>query len=450
MLKKITPNIILNKLNSREGMRKMAGNFAWLLADKFLKIIVVMGVNIWMWNYLGSIQKGAWDYAIALVAILSPLAALGLDAVVVKEMVLFPQKTDKILGSTFTLKLFGGILLTIIASVTILFLRPNEPELFYFVLITASSNIFLAFDSIDFFNQTHLISKNTVLSKSIGYLFTSGLKVTFILQGLSIMAFVWTQFIEFAIGAGLMVFWYHKSGKKIGLWKIEKSTAIGLLRQSWPLIITAFFMIVQQYIEQLFIGDWLGDSELGVYTIASRIIVLFGFIPMIIFTTVAPEMTKAKATNDKLFLFKLLRVYQIMFIVSVFIMLGCMIFGQYIINLLFKPEFEAAGLYLAIMSIRLIFINFGVAKGLFIVNNNLYKYFMFTSIVGVVVDVALIYILLPIYGSVGAIWGSIISMVVSIYLIDAFYPKARGNFKIMSKCFYDVNSYFKKPGGDNS
>lgn len=445
MLKKITPNIIVNKINSRDGMRKMAGNFAWLLADKFLKIIVVMGVNIWMWNYLGSIQKGAWDYAIAIVAILAPLAGMGLDAIVVKEMVLFPKKTDKILGSTFSLKLFGGIAVTIIASVYILLRRPNEPELFYFVLITASSNIFLAFDSIDFFNQSHLISKNTVLSKSIGYLFTSALKVIFILQGLTIMAFVWTQFIEFAIGAGLMVFWYHKSGKKIGLWTLEKSTVMGLLRQSWPLIITAFFMVLQQYIEQLFIGDWLGDSELGIYTVASRFIVLFGFIPMIIFTTVAPEMTKAKATNEKLFQFKLLRVYQIMLIVSLFIMVGCIVFGQFIIDLLFKPEYGAAGYYLAIMSIRLIFINFGVAKSLFIVNNNLYKYFMFTSIIGVVVDVALIYILLPRYGSVGAIWGSVISMVVSIYLIDAFFSKTKVNFKIMSKCFYNVNSYFTKP-----
>ncbi len=449
MFKKLSPSIVLNKLNSRDGMRKMANNFAWLLADKLLKIVVVMGVNIWMWNYLGPLEKGAWDYAIAIVSILSPLAALGLDSIVVRDMVLYPEKTNSLMGTSFALKLMGGVVLTIIASVFIIWRRPNETDLFYFVLITASSNIFLAFDSIDLFNQSHLISKNTVLSKSIGYLFTSVLKVVFIVEGLGIMFFVWTQFIEFAIGAGLMIFWYMKSGQRVMQWKIEKSTATNLLRQSWPMIITSFFMIIQQYVEQLFISDWLGDSELGVYTIASRIILLFGFIPMIIFSTVAPEITKAKASNEKLFQFKLLRVYQIMFLVSVAIMVGCLLFGPFVIHLLFKPEFEAAGIYLGIMSIRLIFINFGVAKTLFIVNNNLYKYFMLTSIVGVVIDIFFIYLLVPHYGSIGAIWGSIISMVVSIYLMDAFYPKSKENFKIMSRCFYDIRSYFTKPNFDN-
>jgi O-antigen/teichoic acid export membrane protein len=442
------PNLIISKLNSREGLRQMKGNFIWLLADKILKMTVVMGVNIWMWNYIGTVQKGAWDYVIAIVTMLSPLASLGIDSIVIRDMVLSPEKTPRLLGASFILKLWGGILLTLIATLIVYFHRPDEPLLIYFVLITASSNIFLAFDSIDLYNQRHLLSKYTVASKSIGYIFTSILKIVFIIQGASIIAFVWTQFFEFAIGAVLMIFWYHKRGEKISSWNFDLTTARKLLQQSWPMIITSFFMFVQQNIEQLFISDWLGDSELGVYTTASRFIVLFGFIPMIIYSTVAPEITKAKTINEALFQFKLLRVYQIMFLISLSIIIGCFLFGELIINLIFTSEFEAAGFYLSLMSIRLIFVNYGVAKTLFIINNNLYKYFMIASIVGVVSDLSLIYLWVPQYGAIGAIWASTISMFISVYLIDAFYSKSKLNFKIMSKSFYNINSYFNKPKFD--
>lgn len=442
---KITPKIIISKLNSREGLRKMTGNFTWLLADKILKMTVVMAVNIWMWKYIGPEKLGIWNYAVAIVTMLSPLASLGIDSIIVRDLILYPDKTSKLMGASFVLKLCGSVILIIIAAITVYFRRPGDSEMLYFVIITAASNIFLAFDTIDLHNQRHLISKYTVLSKSVGYLFTSLLKVILILVGASLIAFVWAQFVEFAIGALLMLYWYKQQGNKISLWNYDYSTAKSLLMLSWPMIITSFLMYVQQNIEQLFIGDWIGDSELGVYSTAAKLITLFGFIPMIIYTTVAPEITKAKAINEELFRFKLLRVYQIMFLVSIGIIGGCFIFGKPIINLLFGVEFENAGLYLGIMSIRLLFVNYGVAKTLYIINNNLFKYYMMTGVVGVVINISLNYLWIPVHGTYGAIWASILSMLVSIIIIDGLYIKTRANFRIMMRSMFDIKGYFTKP-----
>jgi len=442
---KITPKIIISKLNSREGLRKMTGNFIWLLADKILKMTVVMAVNIWVWNYLGSEQKGLWDYALVFVTMLSPLASLGIDSIIVRDLILHPEKSSKLMGASFVLKLCGSLILVLIAGSLVYLKSPNNVQLLYFVIITASSNIFLAFDSIDLHNQAHLMSKYTVLSKSIGYLFTSALKVLLILIGGSLVAFVWMQFVEFAIGAMLIVYWYKRQGNKLLKWDFDYSTAKALLIQSWPLIATSFLMLVQQNIEQMFIGDWISTRALGIYATAAKIITLFGFIPMIIYTTVAPEITKAKANNEGLFQFKLLRVYQIMFMVSVAIILGCFLFGNQVINLLFKQEFEDAGLYMGIMSIRLLFVNYGVAKSLYITNNNLFKYFMLTGVVGVTINVSLNYLWIPIYGTYGAIWASILSLLASVILIDGCYRKTQPNFILMMRSMFDIKGYFTKP-----
>jgi len=442
---KITPKLILQKLNSREGLRKMKGNFIWLLADKILKMTVVMAVNIWVWNYLGSEQKGVWDYALAIVTMLSPLASLGIDSIIVRDLILHPEKKSILMGASFVLKLCGSILLVLVAGLFVYLKSPENHPLLFFVIITASSNIFLAFDSIDLHNQAHLLSKYTVLSKSIGYLFTAALKVVLVLMGASLIAFVWMQFVEFAIGAMLMVYWFKRQGNKILSWNYDYSTAKALLIQSWPLIITSFLMFVQQNIEQMFIADWIDTKTLGIYATAAKIITLFGFIPMIIYSTVAPEIAKAKTTNESLFQFKLLRVYQIMFVTSAVIILGCFLFGNQVIKLLFKAEFQDAGLYMGIMSFRLLFVNYGVAKSLYIINNNLYKYFMITGVVGVVLNIALNYLWIPKYGANGAIWASIVSLFLSIILIDGFYEKTRVNFKIMMRSVVDVKAYFSKP-----
>jgi O-antigen/teichoic acid export membrane protein len=441
----LLPNFLSQKLNSRDGIRKMTSNFTWLLADKILKMTVVMAVNIWMWKYLGTEKLGIWNYAAAIVTMLSPLASLGIDSIIVRDLILHPEKSPKLMGASFVLKLCGSTLLIIIAAITIAFRRPGDTEMLYFVIITASSNIFLIFDTIDLHNQTHLISKYTVLSKSVGYLLTSLLKVALILTGATLISFVWMQFVEFAIGGLIMLYWYKQQGNQISKWNYDFPTAKALLRLSWPMIITAFLMFVQQNIEMLFIGDWIGNSELGVYSTAAKLIALFGFIPMIIYTTVAPEITKAKANNELLYHFKLLRVYQIMFLVSIVIIAFCFLFGNQIINLLFNIEFKDAGVYLGIMSIRLLFVNYGVAKSLYITNNNLFKYFMLTGVVGVIINVSLNYLWIPIYGTYGAIWASIISLLVSVILIDLFYSKTRPNFWIMMRSMVDVKAYFNKP-----
>ena len=166
---------------------------------------------------------------------------------------------------------------------------------------------------------------------------------------------------------------------------------------------------------------------------------------MIIYSTVAPEINKAKAINEALFRFKLLRVYQIMFMVSIAIIAGCFLLGPTVINLFLKPEFKAAGLYMGIMSIRMIFVNYGVAKSLYMINNNLYKYFMITGVVGVVVNIGLNYLWIPQFGTYGAIWSSIVSLLISIILIDGVYSKTRPNFIIMMRSMVDIKSYLTKP-----
>lgn len=439
---RLLPNFMSRKIRSREGMQKMTQNFAWLFLDKVLKMTVVMAVNIWAYRYLGPENVGIWNYAIAFVTILTPLANLGIDGIVVRDIVNNPLRKNELIGASFMVKLLGSLFMTLFAILMIYFRRPDDVQMMYYVFIIASSNVFLAFDAIDLYNQSQLKSKYTVLSKSIGYLTCAVAKVFLIVWGMSLEWFVWMQFAENAIGALFLVLWYKKSGEKISTWKLDFTTAKDLLSQSWPLILTAGMMFVQQNIDQIFLGDWVSEYELGQFSTAAKLIALFGFIPMIIQSTVAPELAKAKSHSNALFMLKMNKVYQIMFVVSVSLIAFCVFFGKWIVVLLYGQEYVQAGALMALMSIRLVFVNYGVAKALYITNFNLFRYFLLTGVVGATINIALNFYLIPIYESTGAIWASIISLLISIIIIDFFNPHTRQNFKSMMNSFFNIPSYF--------
>ncbi|MDD3877995.1 MAG: flippase [Bacteroidales bacterium] len=442
-IKQLIPSFILQKIESREGMQKMTHNFTWLLLDKVLKMTVLMAINIWAYRYLGPEQVGIWNYAIAFVAIFVPIANLGIDSIVVRDLVTNPIRKNELIGASFMLKLLGGVVMTLLCTAAVKLRRPDDIQMLYFVFIVASSNIFLAFDAIDLYNQSQFNSKYTVLSKSVGYLICAFLKIALILNGLSLEWFIWMQFIENGIGALFLVYWYQKRGEKISVWKLDVSTAGHLLSQSWPLILTSIMMFVQQNIDQVFLGDWISEYELGQFSTAAKIILMFGFIPMIIQSTVAPKITQAKKHSEALYLLKMKKVYQLMFFVSVIIILLCFVFGNAIIVLLYGPAYDKAGLLMGIMSVRLIFVNYGVAKTLFITNNNLFRYFLFTGVIGAAINVGLNVILIPLYASSGAVWASIISLFISIILLDLFNPHTRANFKCMMGSIFNLKSYFE-------
>jgi len=437
------PKFLLAKINSREGLRKMSVNFGWLLGEKIVKFIVGIFVFSWIARFLGPEKLGLWNYALAFVAMIAPLATLGLNNIVVKELVRNPEKAVTLVGTTFILKLIGGFFTFIVSVIAISYIRPDQMLSRLFVAIVGLSYIFQSFDAIDLYYQSHLKSKYTVIAKNAAFLIISATKITLVLLEAPLIMFVISGVVEFLLAAIFLISTYHYNNLSIFNWRFDLTIAKKLLNDSWPLVISSVSITLQAYIDQVMLGDMVNDSELGQYAVAIKLIEVLGFIPVIIQSSVAPEIAKAKQNDEKLYLFKMTRVYQIMFFLFVCTGMPLFLFSDFIVAILFGEAYKAAGVILGLLSIRLFFSNFGVARTLFLTNDNLFKYALFTSIGGSLMNVGFNYLLIPQYASVGAIWSSIISFTFTIFIIDAFYGKARNNFKSMIKAIIDFRAYYR-------
>src|SRR4051812_22274255 len=99
-----------DRLLAKSGFRQAAANFGWLFVERAVRFLLGAVVGLAVARYLGPMRLGSLSYCMALVSLLCYFPALGLDAVVKRELLLTPGRTAELLASSFGLRLGAGII----------------------------------------------------------------------------------------------------------------------------------------------------------------------------------------------------------------------------------------------------------------------------------------------------------------------------------------------------
>src|SRR3990170_7394270 len=134
MFKYITAEV--NKFLSGES-KKILKNISWLFFDRVFRMGMGLVIGAWVARYLGPSQFGVFSYLLATIGIFTPFATLGLESMVVKELVDSPQRTGSIMSTAFTLRLLAGLVSFAICIGIFYFLKRDEIGVFYVGCILA-------------------------------------------------------------------------------------------------------------------------------------------------------------------------------------------------------------------------------------------------------------------------------------------------------------------------
>ena len=99
---------IIKFLKNHHGFIKYFKNTSWLFAEKILRMGVGLFIGIWVARYLGPDKFGLLSFAQSFVSLFTIIATLGLDEIVVRELIKKEGEKDLIVGTTFWLKFFGA------------------------------------------------------------------------------------------------------------------------------------------------------------------------------------------------------------------------------------------------------------------------------------------------------------------------------------------------------
>ncbi|OGU74906.1 MAG: hypothetical protein A2V93_04345 [Ignavibacteria bacterium RBG_16_34_14] len=421
--------------SEKNKLKLIIKNFGWLFGDRILRLGVGVLTTIWIARYLGPSDFGLLNYAIAFVAIISALSTLGLDQIAVRNIVLAPQNKNETIGTAFFLRISGSIVLILLSIILVTIIRPNDSLSLLLILIVGSGTIFQSFDVIDFWFQSSLNSKYTVYAKNTAFGFVSLLRILFILTNSSIVYFAIAILIENILGGSFLAAVYTYKKEKISEWKARTTIAISLLKDSWPLILSGIAIMIYMRIDQIMLKEMLGDTSVGIYSAAVRLAEVWYFIPIAIVNSVFPILIETKKVSEAQYYRRLSKLYSgltwMAIIVAIIISLG----ANYIVNFLYGNDYSGAGAILSLNIWAGIFVFQGIARGLWLISENLQKYSYYYTIGACIVNIGLNFYLIPIMEGKGAAIATLISYFFSVIIFPLFIKETRNSSVQLLKSF---------------
>lgn len=423
-----------------EGFKKYFKSFSWLFADRVVRLVLVLVTGIFVTRYLGAELLGKLNYAMAVVSIGSVLTSMGMSEIISRDLVQHPERKDELLGSGFIIKLFGAILLNLLALGFALW-QGFDPLTLMLIMITASGELFRWSSVIEHLFISRVQGRISAQVNIVSAVMGSGYKLVLVAMQAPILWFAAAYALETAVFALSMYIAYHHNGMRIRDWRPTKRMIGRLLQQAWPLLIYGIALQAQLKIDQIMIFDILrgtigeeaANIEVGQYSVAVKMIEATAFLPVIIQLVLAPAISKARVQDLGLYRQRLTNQYRLMFLLYLTTSIPLYFVAEPLIVLLYGEEFRLAGHLLAIFAARLVFSYIGVAKNSFITNEGLFKFSLVTTVIGAAINIGLNMALIPTMRSDGAIWATLVSFFVSVYLVDLFHPRTRINFQMMTR-----------------
>lgn len=375
---------------------------------------------------LGAEQYGLFSIALGVFSLLIIFCLMGLGEGIVRFISFYKGKSDErrvkgVITSTLKITLvlsiiFAFSLFTLSNWVAVTFFHNADLSLLFKVFafalpLDALRSIFIgafkAFQKVEYEVYAKSIAEN--LTKVI---------LTFIIiyMGFGVVgaaiAYVLSIFISFVLS-------FYFLEKKV--FPVLKTKIVSiknnkeLIVYSFPLLFTGFAISIIQWTDTLMLGHFRTLAEVGIYNVAWPTCTLLYLFPYAIRTLFVPVLSELYA-QKKMDIFKDVFKITVKWIVIVesIILIVLVIYSQQIIGILFGAEYvkdkiSILGYSFALSAFTLIILSFGRVLGdylvpardtLLVVNKT--KLIFFNTAICAIINVVLNYILIPVYGLIGA------------------------------------------------
>lgn len=430
-------------------INKIITNVAWLFFEKLLRLTISIFVIAQLARYLQPEQFGVLNYSISLVSIFVIISSLGLNGIVVRDLIDKPNKANMILGTAFILRMGAALVAYLILIMSISSLKPNNEQIQYIVILLGIILFFKPAETIKLWFESQVSSKYSAWVESAVFIFIASLNITLIYLGMPLISFVYVLVIESLLLFLLLLYVYSNIVGSLVNWKASKEEAKLLLKESWPLIISSTAWIIYNRVDQLMIGELLGNQSVGYYSVVSKLSETMIVFPTIIAFSIIPTIIKLRKENLEYYHKKFQFVYDVTIIPTLFAALITTYFADWIILFLFGEKYSSSSSILVIHIWSIIFTAMAVVSGKYLINEGLQKITMQRHLIGLLINIILNYFFIPVYGIEGAAIATLISLIFSNYIFDIFRKDTRLIFLQKTKSILfifrlnTIKSYFE-------
>jgi len=395
-------------LTKTTGFKKYFKNTGWMFFAKVASMLVSFIATSYIARNLGPTNYGELSYAISFVSIFSFIAALGIDQILYRDLIKYPEKVNDYMGSAIILRTITSAIAIALCLLFAFVLSPKDVS-FFLIFIICISFLFNTFQIIGLEFQAHSQAKIPSLISLGITIILNILKIVVIAfdKGVIYLALILLlESILYAVGLFIYRTKIYGSTRE---WRFNKGIAKDILSNSWPLIFSSAFAIIYARIDQIMIKNMLGAESVGLYDAAVRLSEVWYFIPTLVISSLFPAIVNAHKTSLAQYYSRSRKLILFLFLFSSGTALLTYVFAPYIVYIVFGTGFLGAVPLLKIY----IWSNIATALNAFTLNylviENKRKTIFISSFVGMALNVILNIILIPQYGSVGSAIATLIS-----------------------------------------
>ncbi len=422
----------LARLQAHAGFRRYFANTSWLFAEQLLRMVAGLLVGVWVARYLGPGQFGIFSYATAFVAIFAGIAKLGLDSIVVRELVHEPARRDDYLGTAFWLKLAGGVFTLGVIAGALVFNASDRMTKLY-ILIIAAGIVFQSAEVIDFYFQSQVLSRFVSICKLTQLAVSSLLKLAFIFARAPLLWFVVVGLVDQVTLALTLHLAYRSREPGSFHRRFDPALARRLLAASWPLVFSSLFAMIYLRIDQVMIKSLMGEREVGLFSAAVRLSEVWYMVPAILCNSLFPAILHARQAGESVYNFRLQRLYALMLWLALGIAVPMTFLSRALVQRLYGAAYAESGPVLMIHVWTGVFVFVGVVTGSWLVSEGLQHHIFHRTLACAAVNVLLNLALIPRHGIRGGALATVVSQALAAYAFDLVSPRTRSAFVMKLK-----------------
>jgi len=405
-------------------------NSAWLMADKIVRLGLGLVVWVWLARAVGPGGFGVWNYAIAFTALFGAVATLGMDGVVVRELLRPGADKAAITGTALSLRLGAAIVAACASMLTVALVRPDEWLPFILVSLNAAVIVLQSSQVFDFHFQARMHSRSSVIATNLAFLMASIARLILLAIDAPLEWFGVSLVGEASLAAALLARAYRADVQTGSRWRFDPRLAARLLSECWPLLLSGLAVMAYMRLDQVMLAAIAGDEATGQFSAALRIAEVWYFIPMAIMTAAFPAMMKKKEEGQEAYERYVQALYDGMAWLGLAIAVLTTLTAGWFVPMLYGPAFSQSAAILSVQIWAGVAVSMSFVHGKWLLAEGLQRYGLIYTIAGACVNVALNLALIPRLGAIGAAWATLVTQI-GLLPMQLFFPKARRNFRLM-------------------
>ncbi len=414
----------LVKFSEEPTLSRTARNFSWLLIEKGVRLLVGISVGFIVARYLGPERLGQYSYCVAIIGLLQFLPEFGLDELIRREMITQPEKTANLVVVATLMRLMAGTMSYLVIVTFALVVISDSTEQRMLLILGAIFFQPAPMVAASWFHarlESHFVIGSLVFS----LLVTAGMRLLFVSYGAPVEAFAFALALEFVLGSILVALCarWKKFPWNLKAW--DAALARGLLRELWPIALSAFAVVIYMKIDTVMLKVLHGANVAGIYVAAVRITEIWYSVAAALATSVLPMLLRKRERGKIEYNFTLQGFFDLSTGLAYLFALPVSWLAALIIKVIYGDHFLGAGPILSLHVWAGVFVFLTVARGQWLVGEGLTRFLLTTAVIGALSNIVLNLVLIPFYGGIGAAWATLISFSLSGCLTSFFWQEMR-------------------------